>query len=510
LAKRYRLYQTKLAVINQAQKRLKCEGLYGPGEKVRRMRFDHDTHRALARFERKHMLYGWGQLYGKTLRTLARPPLENNFATFKRVITERVVHSLGIIEDGSAPREDDQEIPRARRSKLKRGPDLVSRYTRLVLQAMDLDTPKKVLRFFLRQPPELFSHLRVAVKLPPLPDHYQRDMRFEVVIDRGDVWYDPPVRADGKRRSFPRRYRPTLTLYIRQGKRRVPLVRYHTTIGGWRKEYKDGKEYYAYKGSEVGPRIWRDIVAGPVWIPPATTPPKSLLKAERRGGRWVRRVNREEMGPSYASAYGLVAAYHIEEARRGKRVVWKDNGIRTHGSVDYMSILTRYSHGCHRLHNHKAVRLFSFILRHSKFVRRGQIPLAFARSFTVRGKRYRIQLDTRGYYYTLRRPVRVVVTEGRIRGKQKTPIEHFVAIPGKTYDPDDPNLKPETKVESEAKDSKDGYQPTGELPPEKEPAADKAGSKDSPAVEGESGGEGGLRLIPGLDPSKLPPPPPRP
>lgn len=482
LVRQYRLYQTKLGVINQAQLRLVCEGLYRKGEKVRRMLFDHNMHRALARFERKHMLYGWGQLFGKTLRILARSPIQNDFETFRRVVTERVVHSLGIIEDGSAPLRDEPapSLLSRRRRHSKRGPDLAGTYTRRLLEAMDLTTPDKVLRFFQSQPPERFQRFRVAVKLPPRPDYYGPDMRLEVVIDRGDVWYDSPYMPSGKRRSFPRWVRPSLTLYVRVSKsKRIPLVRYHTTIGGWNHEWKDGKEYLAYKGSDVGPRIWRDIVAGPVWIPPDTTPPRALVTVEKKGGRWIRRVRREEIGPSYASAYGLVAAYHIQQVSLGRRVGWKDNGIRTHGSVDYMSILTRYSHGCHRLHNHRALRLFSFILRHSHFVRRGQVPLAYAKRFTVKGKSYRIQLDTRGYYYTLRRPIPVLVTEGRIMGKQKSPIEHFVAIPGKTYARDDPNLQVSSKVESDAKDSQDGYAPTGALPPEPPKAATPSNKKPS-------------------------------
>lgn len=494
LAKQYRLYQTKLAVIHQAQQRLHCEGLYGRGEKLRPMVFDHAMHQALARFERKHKLFGYGQLYGRTLRVLSRPPLANNFATFRRVVTERMVHSVGIIEDGTAPHETPalsgqggapraatggSSAPRSGRKgkAAPRGLDLVGPFTNQVLVAMDLDTPEKVLEFFKTQPPDLFRRFRVGVKLPPRPDYYSEDMSFEVVIDRGDVWYDPPYFPSGKPRGFPRNNLPSLTLFAVQGERRIPLVRYHTTVGGWRTEYHDGKEYYAYKGSEVGPRLWRDVVAGPVWIPPPTTPPKSLLTHERRDGRWIRRVNREEIGPSYASAYGLVAAYHIEETRAGKRVGWKDNGIRTHGSVDYMSILTRYSHGCHRLHNHLAVRLFSFVLRHSKFVRRGQIPLAFEKRFVVSNQTYSLKLHTRGYYYTLRKPVRVMVTEGRILGQQKTPFEHYLAIPGKTYDKDDPNLKPSVRVESDAKDSQDGYKPSGDLPPEPASSSPPKGEK---------------------------------
>ena len=502
LARQYRLFQTKLAVINQASLRLACEGLTRPGERASRMVFGYTMHEALARFERKHMLFGWGQLYGLTLRVLGRPPVLNNFASLKRVLTERLVHSLGIIEDGSAPAADTSSS-KGRRRKAKRGKDLVGTFSRLLLQAMGVDSPAKALAFFQQQPASLFKRFRVAVKLPPLPSYYSENMRFQVVIDRGDVWYDPPITATGKRRGFPRVNRPTTTLYVVQGKEKIPLARYHTTVGGWRTEYRDGKEYFAYKGSDVGPRIWRDIVAGPVWIPPPTSPPKGLIKFERKDGRWIRRVNSEEIGPSYASAYGLVAAYHIEVSRSGRRVGWKDNGIRSHGSVDYRSILTRYSHGCHRLHNHLALRLFSFVIRHSRFVRRGQVPLAYAKRFAYKGRNYKIQLNTRGYYYTLRHPVPVMVTEGRIMGKQKTPIDHYLRIPGVSYAPDDPNLNPATKVDHEAKDSADGYRATQNLPADSVEKATSSGSESDRSAD-----PGALRLIPRLDPARLPPPPP--
>ena len=105
----------------------------------------------------------------------------------------------------------------------------------------------------------------------------------------------------------------------------------------------------------------------------------------------------------------------------------------------YMSIFGGFSHGCHRLHNHLAVRLFSFILRHSSFRRRGQVPLRYGRTFSYRGRTYKILLHTRGYYYTLTRPVEVLVKEGRIRGKVKEPIERYMRVPGEKYDPDDPD-----------------------------------------------------------------------
>ena len=79
-----------------------------------------------------------------------------------------------------------------------------------------------------------------------------------------------------------------------------------------------------------------------------------------------------------------------------------DNQIRTHGSVDYTSIARRFSHGCHRLVNNRAVRLFDFVLRHQPFKRVGDVPLNLKKRLEVEGEVYKYELKTRGYYYELR------------------------------------------------------------------------------------------------------------
>ena len=132
-----------------------------------------------------------------------------------------------------------------------------------------------------------------------------------------------------------------------------------------------------------------------------------------------------ETGPSYASAYGLVAAYHrvFEKDPDGTVRVIKDEGIRSHGSVDYMSIMRRHSHGCHRLHNHLAVRLFSFIVNHRPHVRSGHMPTDFVLDFEYEEEPQHIELKESGYVFRLAKPIFVTVEEGRIRGELQEPIE---------------------------------------------------------------------------------------
>ena len=245
-----------------------------------------------------------------------------------------------------------------------------------------------------------------------------------------------PYDEDGKPIAQLRVNFPTLTLYVKWNKQKIPLCRWRTAIGSWRSEmHPNGKVYFKYKNSDVGLRVWKDIVAGPVWIPPEGTPVKDLLTRKTwdrdLGAEAV--VNTDVMGPGFQLAYGLVMAIH--HWKRGK--TFFDNQIRTDGSVDYTSIARRYSHGCHRLVNSRAVRLFDFILRHRVFHRVGNQPITLRRHFEYEGRTYHYALGTRRYYYELDPPVPVMVTEGRIMGKVKKPIEAYLPKPGVDYGPSD-------------------------------------------------------------------------
>jgi hypothetical protein len=255
-------------------------------------------------------------------------------------------------------------------------------------------------------------------------------MELSAEIDRGDVWYDFPFDARGRPIEQVRTHFPHLTLFAHWHGQRIALVSWRTTIGSWRSEaHANGKVYYRYKNSDVGRRLWKNIVAGPVWIPPDGTPVKDLLiqKVLERGKRPQTVVNTDVMGPGFQSAYGLVMAIHVD--RSGF-----DNQIRTHGSVDYTSIARRFSHGCHRLVNDRAVRLFDFVLRHSTFRRVGAVPLHMKRRFEVDGQRYAYGFATRGYSFELERPVPVEVTEGRVMGAVKKPVTEFVRKAGVDYE----------------------------------------------------------------------------
>lgn len=413
----------RVLALRAAQARLECEGYFRGKGRFLRGALDWPTHEALAEFEKRHRIFGWGFFGRDTLEALRADPMENERESLIRVLLERAMHAAGVLEDGSIKKADG--TPRTFRGADGREhevPNLEAQLRERVIAAFGLETPDKALAWL-----EALGELGaengrvVAIEGPPLPEYYDGDMDFSVVIDRGDVWYDFLLDDRGQEVSQPVERRPNLTIRVHYLDQDIPIARFGTTIGGWRSEFIGGMEWWKYKNSPVGDVVWRDIVASPVWLPPESTPPRDLVK-RRRGGY---SLNYHETGPSYASAYGLVAAYHRNYRERddGDIHVWGDEGIRTHGSVDYMSIMRRHSHGCHRLHNHIAVRLMSFVLAHRPHTRVGQQMVNFQRDFEHDGHRFHMQIDEGGYVFELARPLRVSVLEGRVQGRTRRPVE---------------------------------------------------------------------------------------
>jgi hypothetical protein len=427
--------QARLRAVRAMQARLACEGLLTARSRFVEGQYDLPSHEALATWERKNDIFGWGFLGGETLGALLSPSRGMLLDAWKRVLAERVADAAGIVEDGSINQarkrnpptyKDESGVPHV-------VPDLINDHVNALLAAMGIATAEDAVAF-LRAQKQGLPTLHVAFAPPPLPPYYPKDgtpMAMTVEIDRGDVWYDVPFDARGRNIVQRRDHYPHLTLFTHWNKQKIPLCWWRTTIGSWRSEmHADGHVYFKYKNSDIGPRVWKNIVAGPVWIPPDGTPVKDLLTRkvlDRNVGPQVV-VNTDVMGPGFQSAYGLVLAIHIDPKKGGF-----DNQIRTHGSVDYTSIARRFSHGCHRLVNNRAVRLYDFVLRHRKFTRQGNVPMAFKRRFEVDGQVYRYEIKTRGYYYELDEPVAVNVLEGKVMGAVKKPITAYVRKPGVDY-----------------------------------------------------------------------------
>ncbi len=432
VAENYRKYEWRRQAIRQMQKRLLCEEMFGrrpppltPGVITWHVK------EALRDFERKHNVYGWGMMFQDTVDALGRTPRQNVFESLKRVLTERVISGARILEDGTI----SKATYKGKSGKTLPVRNLTAEYAAVLLQELGLSDADKAAEFIKSYAKAGFAHLWVAVRLPPPPEYYADQMDLSVIIDRGDVWYDIPFDKDGKPLPQPRGRFPHLTLFVNYRGQQIPLVRWRTTIGSWQAEMRNGQEYVKYKISDVGPRIWKNIIAGPVWIPPVMTPSRDMVKARIVAGQGQRIVAHQAFGPGYASAYGLVAAFHV--TKEGF-----DNQVRTHGSVNYMSIKSNgFSHGCHRLFNYRAVRLFSFVLAHRRFVRKGQSKLAYDARFEHLGEEFQMDLRTRGYYYELTPPVPVNVLEGRIRGKVDKPIEEYIKKPTVVYQEDLPTLQ---------------------------------------------------------------------
>ncbi|MET0390838.1 MAG: hypothetical protein ABW321_33000 [Polyangiales bacterium] len=411
----------KLALA-AVEKRLACEGLLQLEGKHKRGIYDEPMRLAVRTFQQKHMIYESNYLRRRTVEALARPLLDNDYDSVVRGLRERVVSAASIIEDGTGGTTKEP------------GRNLVDEYTQKAVEQLGLVDAQSTLQFFQRHPPEDFRTLRAAVKLPERPAYYGKHMDLSIVVDRGDVWYDLPFDANGNFSPHGRKRFPSLTLYTTHNGEKIPLARWRSTIGGWRAEQaSDGYEYFRYKMSDVGPRVIRQIVSGPVWIAPVSTPIRGLVKGKRVNGKAMKIVNYDELGPGYLSAYGLVAGYFVIPGENGKPDY--DNGVRAHGSSDYLSIYSSmgYSHGCHRLPNHIAIRLYSFILNHRNKTIGGDQPLSFNRQFLQNDRVYEIRITSRGFAYYLDPPLPVNVLEGDIKGAQKKPILGYVPKPNEIY-----------------------------------------------------------------------------
>jgi hypothetical protein len=425
----------KLAMA-AVEKRLTCEKLVAKDSKHKPGVYDDGMTAAVRSFQQKHMIYEASFLHRRTVDALARPLVDNDYDGLVRALRERVVSAAGIIEDGTG---GTQAAP-AR--------NLVEEYTKTAIEQLGLTDTQAALAFFQRHPAEHFQTLRAAVKLPARPEYYAPHMDLSIVVDRGDVWYDLPFDKDGHFSPHPRQRYPHLTLFVTHQGERIPLARWRTTIGGWRAEQaSDGYEYFRYKGSDVGARVIRQVVAGPVWIAPESTPIRSLVKGKTVNEHPEAIVNYDELGPGYLSAYGLVAGYFVVPGQNG-HPDW-DNGVRAHGSSDYLSIYSAngFSHGCHRLPNHIAIRLYSFILRHRNKQIAGDQPFSFSRQFLRGSTVFEIRIASRGFVYTLDPPLPVNVLLGQIKGAQKTPIVGYVPKPDTQY----PGPPPPAPDSAEAK-----------------------------------------------------------
>jgi hypothetical protein len=417
-------------------KRLKCDGHLKANAKFKVDPDDAVFRDALLSFQMRHMIYEYPGLRPGTMKALGKRPLVSNYDQFVRALRERVTEAARILEDGTATVDGEPATWRNARGETVPVRNLVQEFTDAALAQLGLTTPEALLAFLKAQPADVFDWLQAAVRLPPRPEYYRDHMEMDLVVDRGDVWYQPTWGDDGVLRYPARERMPKFTLFVTHEGQRFPIIRWPTTIGGWRAEQAaNGYEYYRYKGSDVGRRVIRKILSGPTWVAPPSTPIRGLVKAADVNGKRQRIVNYDEMGPGYLSAYGLVAGYFVVPGVDG-RPDW-DNGIRAHGSSDYLSITNpaKFSHGCHRLMNHLAVRLYDFLLNHRDKKVMGDQRLNATRQFYKDGNVYEMRLASRGFEFQLTPPLPVEVLEGRVRGSVSRPIDGYMPKPDVVYPP---------------------------------------------------------------------------
>ncbi|NUO53578.1 MAG: hypothetical protein HOV80_32415 [Polyangiaceae bacterium] len=415
------------------QRQLSCSSFMKSAEAGGRM--TGSTQVALEAFRRRHMIVGRG-IDADTVGALALGGEELAFRGLLRGLRERVADAAGLIEDGSA--SEQQALVQGRELDLSRfapttrealdggAPDLVDQAADAAAHELGWKSPDAARAFLAARGKKPLADLRVAITLPKAPAYHSAAMELRVEIDRGDVFVDTPGAAAAARKKHGKVRGPTFVVYAKDGAREVPLVRWATTIGGWKKERtEDGEIALKFKESDVGDRVWRQIIAAPAWLPPDSTPETDLV-SETKDGEVA--LKRDLIQPGYRNAYGLVMMIHHEASLKGDVTKWLDHGIRTHGSVDYRSIASGHSHGCHRLYNQLSLRLSGFLLEHRNTVRRGKMHTDFKKTIEYEGETIELDVPSRGYLYELDPPVPVKVLTGNVIGDEDKPISSVIKL----------------------------------------------------------------------------------
>ncbi len=169
-ADRFERGKVRLRAVRAAQARLLCEGLLTPRSKFTPGMYDLPTHEALAIWERKNDVFGWGFLGGETMGTLLQPTRALLLDAFKRFLAERVADAAGIVEDGSINLARRRNPPswKDEAGALHPVPDLIGEHVGALLTAIGVATAEDAIAF-LRAHKDGLGKLRVAFQPPALP-----------------------------------------------------------------------------------------------------------------------------------------------------------------------------------------------------------------------------------------------------------------------------------------------------------------------------------------------------
>ena len=165
---RYLRGRSRVRAVRAAQARLLCEGLLSPKSRYTPGSYDLPTHEALATWERKHDIFGWGLLGGETLGLLLAPTRSLLLDDLRRVLAERVADAAGIVEDGSINQARKKNPPtwRDAAGATHPVPDLIDDHVNALLIAIGVQTPEQAIAF-LRAHKAGLAGLHVAFKAPP-------------------------------------------------------------------------------------------------------------------------------------------------------------------------------------------------------------------------------------------------------------------------------------------------------------------------------------------------------
>ncbi len=460
------------------QAHLRCEELLSGKSNAGRM--DRRTVDGLQKYQRLQLVGDSGNVDLDTRTALLGDSREQDFVALLRALRERVIDATGLIEDGSASgvvgmvqgRELDtaefrplpKQPPGASAAsaaspapvaqsavptpteaktadakpalKITPAPDLIAAATQAASDALGWTSPDAVLASTIVAPAKRKAPRKgllplpasVAVRLPPLPAYHGPKMELRAEVDRGEVVLSrPKLDKDGRKMwKPPVADRPTLTLFAKTGDGEIALVRWPTTIGGWKTiQRSDGSLALKYKESVTGEALWPAVLVGPTWHPGGGAQTRRLLV--KRGDTFEAKT--DLIGPGYRAAYGLVAIVHhqIEGIGEDGQPQLVDHRIRTHGTPVYRSVRRGESSGCHRLHNYEALRLSGFLVRHHENKRDGLVPEDYDRKLEYKGQQISLLSTTKGYRFAFTPPIRVTVLDGDVKGSAKS-VKNIVPL----------------------------------------------------------------------------------
>lgn len=407
--------EARSQVIRIVQKHLLCESAISGISKVTvNGILSWRTTRALRIFQRQHFLPPNGWIDEATFQGIQAPQAHNNRLDALRILRERVVDATGLIEDGSAVNKVNPVFehvldplglvwPLGYSASAKGESDRIGAATDRAARHLGWRDAQSVVQFIERYSPAGSGplKLKVAVELPPLPSYYSKHMDLRVEIDLG-------TQSKSKKGSQVKSSRrPALLLYVIDGDEKRLLARWPTTIGGWQDErLGNGAVVERFKSSDTGDFVWKNLYMAPRWLAPKSTPHDDVIRRNDKG-RWY--LDKEVLGPSFRSAYGLAMLILHKPYKYKEETRYADNGIRVHGTGNILSLPKGDSHGCHRLLGFQVLRLSAFLLRHRHHVRIGPEHVDYQRTFRKGGLAFPIKIDQRGYQFDLTPPVPIRV-----------------------------------------------------------------------------------------------------